>query len=457
VAVLIGGETGVGKEMIARLIHICSGKTGPFKAVNSAGLPETLVDSELFGHKKGAFTGAIDDHIGCFEQASGGTLFLDEVSDMSAVAQAKILRATDREGVYSPVGSRRELRTDCRLISATNRPMEKLIEEGRFRQDLFYRLSGFCINIPSLRERPGDVLLLAQNFLTTACQTFGKNLTFSSDALEFICAYVWPGNVRELKNAVERAAALCPHPRRILQAGDFRLNGSSNGDLAENIKLSPFALKKREIYIEALKANRWIQTHAAKQLGITRRILAYAMEKLGIRSPFEELEEGYLRPCKKKSASANESKPEAAASPTLPSQESNKKKREALSAPVSANKTASADKRKRHTKKSLIGALEANGWNQKETAKALKTNQTYVSYLMNKWEIEKPGGSGKLKKQANRDARQTKYSDEKLQAIFEACGWSQSLSAKMIGVKVHYVSIMAESRGIVPSGGHWRK
>jgi transcriptional regulator with GAF, ATPase, and Fis domain len=203
--VLITGESGVGKEIVADVIHGWSSRSaGPLVKVNCAAIPETLLESELFGHEKGAFTGAVAQRIGRFEQANAGTIFLDEVGDMSPPLQAKLLRVT-QNGRFSRVGSNHELQTNARILAATNTNLEEAVEAGRFREDLFYRLNVVELNIAPLRERQEDILPLAHSFIAELTQ--GK-ARLSSATTDCLTRYSWPGNVRELRNAMERAALL---------------------------------------------------------------------------------------------------------------------------------------------------------------------------------------------------------------------------------------------------------
>ena len=210
IPVLIEGESGVGKEMFARAIHRASERgAGPFVAVNCGAIPENLVESLLFGHEKGAFTGAADRHIGKFQEASGGTLFLDEISELPLDIQVKLLRAL-QEGEVDPVGARQPVPVDIRLISATNRDMASLVADGRVREDLYYRLNVFPLRIPALRERREDIPVLAEHFLEllSKAEKLPKR-PLSADALELLESYDWPGNIRQLQNAVFRAAVMC--------------------------------------------------------------------------------------------------------------------------------------------------------------------------------------------------------------------------------------------------------
>ena len=209
IPILIEGESGVGKELIARAIQGSSERRGkPFVTVNCGALPETLVESILFGHEKGSFTGATEKHVGKFAEANGGTLFLDEIGELSLDAQVKLLRAL-QEGEIDPIGARRSVRVDVRLISATNQNLIELVKAGRFREDLFYRLNVFPISIPPLRARACDVPVLALRFLARFCAEEGKRIRgISAEALALLAAYDWPGNVRQLENAVFRAVVL---------------------------------------------------------------------------------------------------------------------------------------------------------------------------------------------------------------------------------------------------------
>jgi transcriptional regulator with GAF, ATPase, and Fis domain len=209
-SVLICGETGTGKEVLARFIHCRSRRAGgPFVAVNCGAIPESLLETELFGHEKGAFTGAVGARVGKFEAADGGTVFLDEVGDMSPAMQVKLLRVL-QERTFERVGGNRPVRVDVRIIAATNRDLRQLVREGRFRADLFYRISVVPVWLPPLRERPEDIPLLARHFLEKHRARYGKAVTgFTPQAMRRMRSYPWPGNVRELEHAVMRALVLC--------------------------------------------------------------------------------------------------------------------------------------------------------------------------------------------------------------------------------------------------------
>jgi two-component system, NtrC family, nitrogen regulation response regulator GlnG len=210
--VMINGESGAGKELVARALHDYGRRrTGPFVAINMAAIPRELIESELFGHERGAFTGATNRHVGRFEQAAGGTLFLDEIGDMPPEAQTRLLRVL-QEGEYTTVGGRQPIRANARIVAATHRDLRALIRSGQFREDLFYRLNVVPIRLPPLRERPDDIPVLAQHFLNKAQSEGLPAKTIDPAAMAMLSAYRWPGNVRELENLIRRLAALVPQP-----------------------------------------------------------------------------------------------------------------------------------------------------------------------------------------------------------------------------------------------------
>jgi DNA-binding NtrC family response regulator len=275
--VLITGESGVGKEVLADVIHAWSARaTGPLVKVNCAAIPETLLESELFGHEKGSFTGAVAQRIGRFEQAHGGTIFLDEIADMSAPLQAKLLRVT-QDGLFTRVGSNKELQTNARILAATNHNLEEAVKTGRFREDLFYRLNVVELNIPPLRERPEDILPLASAFIDEFTQ--GK-ARFSSGVTNCLTRYSWPGNVRELRNAMERAALLSlgevilpEHlPARVRTAAEP--SGAPAASEAEQL-----GEIERQAIFQALRKHDFNRTETAKALGISRRALIYKLQR----------------------------------------------------------------------------------------------------------------------------------------------------------------------------------
>jgi Nif-specific regulatory protein len=283
--VLITGETGTGKELVARAIHNNSPrKGGPLVQVNCAAIPDTLIESELFGHEKGAFTGALQTRRGRFEEANGGTIFLDEVGELSAAAQVKLLRVL-QEKRFQPLGASRVVNVNVRIIAATNRNLEQDILAERFRADLFYRLNVFPIYLPPLRERGSDVILLADHFLIKYSKEMNKTVKkISTAAIEAFLAHKWPGNVRELENCMERAVLMtrtdvvdCAHLPPSLQVKE------KDPDRKDRSKLSSVVeAQERSLIIDALTETGGNQTKAAKMLGTTKRIIQYKISKMGI-------------------------------------------------------------------------------------------------------------------------------------------------------------------------------
>jgi len=288
--VLLTGESGTGKELVARAIHYASRRSdGPFVAVNCAALPETLAESELFGHERGAFTGADRLKRGRFEVAAGGTLFLDEIGDLTPSVQAKLLRVL-QERQYERVGGTTSLRADVRLVTATNRDLEHLVETGTFRADLYYRLAVFGIHLPALREREGDVLVLAEYFLRTLGERMGRRQSRLSDqARQLLLAHTWPGNIRELQNAIERA----------LIAADGRVISPAHLGIAEHVPLAtglssgapiaagsvltsqPLAVVEKQAVADALRRAKGNKTQAAAALGLSRGAFYRRLERFG--------------------------------------------------------------------------------------------------------------------------------------------------------------------------------
>jgi len=301
--VLVTGETGSGKELIAAAIHYNSPrKDQPFIKVNCAALHDTLLESELFGHEKGAFTGAVKQRIGRFEQANRGTLFLDEVGDMSPATQAKVLRVLQSQE-FERLGGTRLTRVDVRILAATNRVLEEEILEGVFREDLYYRLNVVSIHLPPLRDRSEDIPLLAQFFLKKSRFEERKQVRdFTPEAMGFMESYAWPGNVRELENTVARAVLLCDD--ELIELRDLAISRSTEsretrpgsvGDQAI-VEAGMTATKEAEVtttlgdlekqaIIEALEKSSWVQSRAARLLGISRRALNYRVVKYGITHP----------------------------------------------------------------------------------------------------------------------------------------------------------------------------
>ncbi len=290
--VLIHGESGTGKELVARAIHYNSlRKDKPFVAVNCAAIPETLIESELFGHEKGAFTDAQSRRIGHFELAHQGTLFLDEVSELSLPTQAKILRSL-QEREFVRVGGMKTVSVDVRLISATNKNLEEMMARGEFRSDLYYRINVVPLTIPPLRKRKEDILLLVQHFLDKHAAPGKKNI--SPEAMDILVAYDWPGNVRELENIIERIVVLTnvetisPNELPATLMTNSRVELIKQEVLDGRISFEDAERDfEKDIILEALKKSNFVQTKAADLLGISRRILKYKMDKYGIPGPPE--------------------------------------------------------------------------------------------------------------------------------------------------------------------------
>lgn len=286
--VLIRGESGTGKELVARAIHFSSSRrNNPFVAVNCAALPENLIESELFGHEKGAFTGALQQRKGRFELANGGTIFLDEIGDISPAVQVRLLRVL-QERTIERVGGMESIKVNIRVIAATSRNLEKAVSEGSFREDLFYRLNVFPIYLPPLRERGSDIMLLADHFLQKYNELYGKKIKrISTPAINMMMAYHWPGNVRELENCIERA---------VLSSTDDVLHGYSLPPslqtaeetntatvLSEGASLKTMVDSyEHELIVDSLKKYRGNVAAAARHLQTTQRILHYRIKALGI-------------------------------------------------------------------------------------------------------------------------------------------------------------------------------
>ena len=288
--VLIMGESGTGKELISRAVHYNSNrKNYPFVTINCAAIPETLIESELFGHERGAFTNAIEKKLGRFEIAQQGTLFLDEIGELSLSTQAKILRFLE-EKEFNRVGGSKTIKVDVRLITATNRDLNQLLKKGEFREDLYYRINVVPIVIPPLRERKEDIPLFLEHFIKKFNAENNKNIKgVSKEALELMMNYDWPGNVRELENLIERIIVLTSN--EYIQNNELpfslinipKINGLKESVL--NGKVSFLEAEEefeKGIILDALKRANYVQSHAAEMLGISRRILKYKMEKLGI-------------------------------------------------------------------------------------------------------------------------------------------------------------------------------
>jgi len=284
ISVLIRGESGTGKELVANAMHYNSLRASkPFIKVNCAALPETVIESELFGHEKGGFTGAIGQRKGRFELAHGGSIFLDEVGDLSPATQIKLLRVL-QEKEFERVGGITTIKTDVRIIAATNRNLEKLVEGEKFREDLYYRLNVFPIYMPPLRERKTDILLLADYFVGKYSEANHKNICrISTPANDMLISYHWPGNVRELENCIERAVILSNddvihghHLPPTLQSAEATgiTSGSNFQETLNNLE--------RELILDALKSSRGNQTKAAQMLGLTERLMGLRVKKYKI-------------------------------------------------------------------------------------------------------------------------------------------------------------------------------
>ena len=286
--VYISGESGSGKELVARLIHEQGPRTDkPFVPVNCGAIPSELMESEFFGHKKGSFTGAIEDKQGLFQAANGGTLFLDEVADLPLSMQVKLLRAIQEKAVRA-VGGQQEMVVDVRILCATHKDLAAEVAADRFRQDLFYRLNVIELRVPPLRERREDIALLTDSMLQRLAEGSGMPpARLSSEALDKLKCYRFPGNVRELENMLERAYTLCENDQ--IQAADLRLaDTTTNGDsgeasLAQIDNLEDYLEDiERKLIMQALEETRWNRTAAAQRLGLTFRSMRYRLKKLGI-------------------------------------------------------------------------------------------------------------------------------------------------------------------------------
>lgn len=283
--VLIYGESGTGKELVARALHASSLRnTMQFVELNCAAIPEELIESELFGHRKGSFTGASEDKVGKFQKADGGTLFLDEVGDMSLKTQSKVLRVLEEQRVER-LGSNEPITVDVRVIAATNKKLEDEIGRNAFREDLFYRLNVIPFYVPALRERIADMPILAAHFLAEFCEAYGKRpKEFSAPAMEVLLSYTWPGNVRELKNLVERLVIMSPAQKiepHHLPPELFRGASKSPQKPYESLQEARSAYE-REFVLRKLEENRWNMTKAAEALGLERSHLYRKMRSLGI-------------------------------------------------------------------------------------------------------------------------------------------------------------------------------
>jgi len=294
--VLITGESGVGKELVAQALHRNSGRKGQFLTVNCGAFPDELLESELFGHARGAFTGAVADKRGLFQEADGGTLFLDEVGEMSPAMQVKLLRVL-QEGTFRPVGTTEERSADVRIVTATNRDLESMVREGEFREDLYYRINVIPIHVPPLRERADDVAAMVAHFVAGFSADMGREIhQVTPEALEAMERYPWPGNVRELRNVIERSLALATSevldyetlPERVREgrvaAPEASGQAAPDEGLPEGLRLDDYLDDIRRRCIQrALEESGGNQTRAAERLEVTFRSLRYYVQKYGLR------------------------------------------------------------------------------------------------------------------------------------------------------------------------------
>jgi two-component system, NtrC family, nitrogen regulation response regulator NtrX len=283
--VLIFGESGTGKELVARALHAHSPRSAmPFVEVNCAAIPEELIESEMFGHRKGSFTGASEDKPGKFQKADGGTLFLDEVGDMSLKTQSKVLRILEQQ-TFEPLGSNQVIKVDVRVLAATNKKLEDEIAKGNFREDLFYRLNVIPFYVPALRQRTEDIPVLAAHFLFSFCEAYGKKpKEFTQPAMDILLAYPWPGNVRELKNLVERLVIMSPSNRIEPHHLPPELFRGAQKDAQKPYETLHEAREayEREFVLRKLQENRWNMTNTAAALGLERSHLYRKMRALKI-------------------------------------------------------------------------------------------------------------------------------------------------------------------------------
>lgn len=273
--VLITGESGTGKELVAQAIHQCSGRTGKFVPVHCSALPDNLIESELFGHERGAFTGAVEMRKGRFELAEGGTIFLDEIGEIPLHIQVKLLRVLESRS-FERIGGSETIVTDARVVAATNRDLKKMVEEGTFREDLFYRLDVVSLEIPPLRERKEDIPLLVKHYLDVFNKENGKDIGITETAMASLCAYAWPGNIRELRNCVERMVVLCRGKMIELENVPVDVREGVTPGIAKTVLAQPscdLECNEKMLIERALNECKGNRTKAAEKLGISRRTL----------------------------------------------------------------------------------------------------------------------------------------------------------------------------------------
>jgi DNA-binding NtrC family response regulator len=287
--VLIRGESGTGKERIARAMHKASPRVNErFQAVNCAAINENLLESELFGHERGSFTGAVGEKKGLFEIADKGTLFLDEIGEINVSMQAKLLRALQEKEILR-VGGTRPIKVDVRVLAATNRDLEAMVKDGRFREDLYYRLNVIPINIPPLRQRRDDLQLLTDHFLRKHSANLARPIKLSPEARRLIMEYSWPGNVRQLESAIERALLLAEGDEVTVEDLPVEIRSATQSESAGGFKLPPegisFEELEKSMIIQAMEQTGWNITRAAKLLGLSFRTMQYRLDKFGIKRP----------------------------------------------------------------------------------------------------------------------------------------------------------------------------
>ncbi len=281
--VLLLGESGTGKTLVARIIHELSSRArSSFIKVNSAAIPDNLLESELFGYEKGAFTGAVESKLGRVEEADGGTIFLDEIGELPMPLQVKLLRfLQDRE--FERLGSTKTRTVDVRIVAATNRDLSGAAADGSFREDLYYRLNVFPIRVPPLRERKEDIIPLINFFCAKICREYGSGLQFTNSALDALVRYSWPGNVREMENLIERLAIIFDEAViDLMDLSPYLVHVEKEQQIPNRKLLGSLRERERQEVLDSLERNDWVQSHAAQELGITLRQMGYRVKKFGL-------------------------------------------------------------------------------------------------------------------------------------------------------------------------------